>query len=120
MHLSHQSCCDNANDSNYNHKVWKYIRENGGLKSWTYLILENFSDEVDDTLLREKAQHYMDIHRPTLNTNNFIFGDQVEYSAKYYKENKERIAENNAKYYKENKERIAEIKAEYYKKNKEK
>ena len=131
MHLSHQCCCYNANRKEYHHKVWKHIRENGGLKSWTYLILENFSDEVDDTLLREKAQHYMDIHRPTLNTYNFIFGDQVEYKAKYYKENKERIAENNAKWYKENKEQIAENRkqnkeqraeydAKYYKENKEK
>ena len=114
MHLSHQHYCYNANRKEYHHKVWKHIRENGGLKSWTHKILENFSDEVDDTLLREKAQHYMDIHRPTLNTYNFIFGDQVEYQAKYYKENKEQIAENR----KQNKEQRAEYDAKYYKENK--
>ena len=118
MHAAYQSFCYNANSSQYNYTVWKHIRENGGLKSWTHDILEKFSDEADDTLLREKAQHYMDIHRPTLNTINFNV-DRAGYNAKWNKENKEKRGGYNAKWYKENKERIAEIKAEYYKKNKE-
>ena len=135
MHYAHQQSCYNANSSNYNHRVWEHIRENGGLKSWTHEILEKFSDEADDTLLREKAQHYIAKMKPTLNTYNFNFDPfeykakwgkerRAEYNAKWGKKNKERIAEYKAKWHKENKERIAEKKAEYYakwaKENKEK
>ena len=47
-----------------------------------------------------------------------LYKDEAEYKARYYKNNKVKIAKQRAEYYKNNKVKIAKQKAEYHQENK--
>tara|TARA_B110000285_G_scaffold137912_1_gene154446 strand:- start:302 stop:613 length:312 start_codon:yes stop_codon:yes gene_type:complete len=38
--VSHKYCCNNSSSSEYNRKIYKHIRSNGGIENWTFKLLK--------------------------------------------------------------------------------
>ena len=93
------------------YKVYKFIRENGGISNWEINPIEIFSFLTEEEL-RQHEQFYLDEYKPELNCLRAIGLTPTE----YYEENKETIKERLKNYREKNKEKIAK----YYEKNKEK
>ena len=93
------------NTQNKNYKLYKFIRENGGLSNWEINPIEIFTFLTEEEL-RKHEQFYMDEYKPQLNCKRAIGITQSE----YYKENKETILVNVKNYRQQNKEKIMEYK----------
>jgi len=95
----HKSNCNNSNRKNYNYKIYKTIRENGGWENWEMIKIEKrFVKDKQESLKIE--QDYINKLNPDMNTYN-AFRNKLEYdrlySKQYYFNNKEKIKE----YYKQ-------------------
>ena len=112
----HTSDCYNENRKEYNFKLYKYIRDHGGIYQFKFVILE-FIEDTNNLIDRE--QYYYDLHRPPLNTYRPRGLPKVEYNKQHYEQNKETVLEYQKQYYEQNKEAIAEQKKQHYEQNKE-
>ena len=125
----HKTRCNNQNDKNYNLKVYKYIRENGGWNEWEIILLYDYPCKNRNQLELEE-QRAIKKYKSTLNqfiparTQQERYKDNKEkilqYYKEYYEDNKEKIAEKQKEYKEANKEKIAEKQKEYQEANKEK
>jgi hypothetical protein len=61
---SHNTCCYNENGANYNLKVYKFIRDNGGIKNW---IIEPIIESDLDTRYDAEV-HYFKTYNAKLNS----------------------------------------------------
>ena len=110
----HKTTCNNENSKNYNLKIYKYIRNNGGWDAWVMT-------KIIDYLCNNKSQlntmerSYIDDYKSKLNCNI-----PTRTYKEYRNDNKEKIAEKNKQYRNDNKDKIAEIKKEWSNNNKEK
>jgi len=128
----HKSTCNNEKSKNYNLNLYQYIRENGGINEYQFIILEcyvcNFKHE-----LYYKEDDYIKIYDNNLNSKRAYLTRQEykkrlnEYAKKYYDENIDKFKkyrENNKEYlkkwYENNKEEINEYSKKYYYENKDK
>lgn len=113
--IEHNSSCNNTNSHNHNYKIYKYIRENGGLDNWQILVEQETPnyEKYDREILE---QSYIDLLEPQLNTQN-AFGTDTKKSMKKWRENN---IEHIKQYIEKNKEKIAKKKKDRYNKNKEK
>ena len=128
----HKSCCNNKNSSDYNKKVYKYIRENGGFDKFDFEILE-IGEYEDKKLLHERERFFIEQNKPSLNNNipnrtkeewrevnkenkKEHYQKNKEHYKEHYQKNKEIINNRAKEHYQNNKEKIKE----YYQKNKEK
>ena len=119
---SHKSHCCNENDSHYNLKVYKMIRENGGWDNWTMLEIEKYPcSDGNESRLRERY------HLELLNANmNMVIPSRTkkesskEYLKKYYKQNINKLIEYQKEYHINNKDKIYQKKKEWNKLNKDK
>tara|TARA_B110000046_G_scaffold157308_1_gene168577 strand:- start:430 stop:972 length:543 start_codon:yes stop_codon:yes gene_type:complete len=115
-HMSSYNCINRKN-----YKVYKFIRENGGLSNWVINPIEIFSF-LTELELRQHEQFYMDKYNPQLNSRRAYTNEEQrievekEYSKEYYKKNIEKIKE----YNQINKEIISLKAKKYREKNKEK
>ena len=133
---NHKNACNNENHKDYNYKVYQHIRENGGMDTWTFKVIEKFPCE-NETQLRIREQYYYDLMKPLLNSQRpYVSEEELKkyhknYSEKWYKDNIEVIAkkyqdnrEEIAKKYQDNREEMKEKNAKnyakYYEKNQEK
>jgi hypothetical protein len=129
---THKNSVNNEN-SRFNLKVYKFIREHGGWNNWSMIEVEKYPcNDINEATARER--YWFENLKATLNCNipnrtikewNEEYKEHLkeykkEYGKEYYEENKEQILEYKKEYYEENKEQILEYKKEYYKKNKEK
>jgi len=140
---THKNACNNENDRNYNYKIYKTIRDNGGWDNWRMVCIHQ--QEVDN---KRHGEQIEEDYRVELNGNmnmrrSFLSPEQKkedkkewdknnkeyrkEYRKEWYENNKEHVKEyckNNKEhakeYYETNKESIAEKQKEYYKNNKDK
>lgn len=71
----HKSNCNNPNSTEYNYKVYKYIRENGGYENWKYETIEEKEFE-NKNVLKIREQHYIDLFKPSLNMVNAIENEE--------------------------------------------
>jgi hypothetical protein len=111
----HKSSCNNPNTKQYNYKVYRFIRANGGWDNWTYDILEECDVESKEDLELWYEDTWIINLNPQLNCR------RARRSKKeYYEDNKERITEQRKEYYEDNKEKIAKKGKEYYQENKDK
>ena len=128
----HKSACNNENSHGYNLKVYKFIRENGGMDTWKFEVIQEFSCE-NRTQLRILEQYYYDLMKPALNTirpyiSEEYYQDNIEelkeyqkkYHENYYHDNIEEIKEQNKEYYENNREKFAKNGANYREQNREK
>ena len=114
---SHKSSCNNENDKNYNYKVYKYIRENGGWDAWDILLMYDYPCKNRNELNLEEKRSIKE-YKSTLNqfiparTKKEHYEDnkdkKKEYQRKYRIDNLDKITEKNKEYCKDNKEEIAE------------
>jgi hypothetical protein len=142
---NHKNCCSNPNTKEHNLKVYKYIRENGGIDEWELIILDEFEvplkeceerDKYEDNYIRKydainklnksynirsKKEYYEDNadiikeKKKIYNKNN---RDIINEKAKeYQKKNTDIIKERKNEYYKNNRDIINEKRKEYYKNN---
>jgi hypothetical protein len=59
----HKNCCNNETRIGHNSKLYRFIRENGGIENWKYEILER----IEETQQRIREQYWIDILNPSLN-----------------------------------------------------
>jgi len=123
----HKFRCNNPTDKNYNLKVYKFIRENGGWDNWTMVLVE-YVNATSKQELEKEERVVIELLKPTLNyviptrTKKEWTEDNkkkiVEQQKTYREVNKIEITENNKKYYEENREKILENQKIYREKNK--
>lgn len=66
---SHKKVCNELNHKNYNVKLYKFIRDNGGIDAWKFEVLEEVSVN-NHPELHKIEQDYIDTMRPQLNSAN--------------------------------------------------
>ena len=110
---AHKSDCNNQNNKNYNYKVYKYIRENGGFNEWRIVKLYDYPCKNKYQLELEE-QRMVKKYKSTLNT-------QIPRRTKkeYRKDNKKKILQKETERYQNNKEKILQREKEYRQNNKE-
>ena len=108
----HKSACNNENSHGYNLKVYKFIRENGGMDTWKFEVIQEFSCE-NRTQLRILEQYYYDLMKPALNTIRPYISEE------YYQDNIEEFKEKMKEYYQDNIEEFKEKRAKHYQDNRD-
>jgi hypothetical protein len=66
---SHKKVCNELNHKNYNVKLYKFIRDNGGIDAWKFEVLDEVSVNNHGEL-HKIEQDYIDTMRPQLNSAN--------------------------------------------------
>ncbi len=119
---NHKIVCNNETSEKYNFKVYQYIRENGGMENFQFIILE----ECEVEKLKRLEQSYMDVYKPSLNMSNANGLDierHIANTKEWYENNKEYKLQQYKEYYQKNKEYInirrKQYIIDYYEKNKE-
>jgi len=117
---SHKGKCNNEKCKEYNFKVYKCIRENGGFENWFLEEIETIEHDSEDTTpAREREYYWFNEFKATLNNNTPNQSHTV--SSKIWRENnKEYLKEQGKEYIEKNKEKIKIRTKAYYEKNKEK
>ena len=114
---THKNHCNNENSNNYNSKIYKTIRENGGWSNFKMIEIGK-----KEQLTRRQAEQVEEEYRVELkanmNTRRCYLSEEQKQN--YYEENKDKILEHNQKYYEKNKDKILEHKQEYYQENTDK
>jgi len=120
---THKIRCNNIKSRNYNYKVYKYIRDNGGWNEWKYEII----DEVE-VALREDAGIYEGeyiIKYDAINKLNDVVAGRClnksknQYHKEKYQRNKEDILQRVTEYRNKNKDAINQRRREYNEQNKD-
>ena len=117
----HTSQCDTNKD--YNCKIYKVIRENGGWDNWTMVEIEKFScNDSKEATARER--HWFEILEAKMNSQfpqrnvkeyNEANKDTIKERAKQYREkNKPKAKEYHLLYKQQNIEKLREIRNRYY------
>ena len=110
---THKRSCNNQNSKNYNLKVYKYMRENGGWNEWTIVKLYDYPCKNRNELELEE-QRAVKEYKSTLNTQV-----PCRTPKEYYEDNKEKKIQQGKEYRKDNKEKIKQKDKERYEANKE-
>jgi predicted GIY-YIG superfamily endonuclease len=118
----HKYSCNNIKQRDYNRKVYKYIRDNGGFDEWTYEII----DEVEVALRNDAARYegeYIIKYDAINKLNDRVAGQCLnksinQYHKEYRERNKERLSQKDKEKHERNKEVISQKKKEYYERNK--
>ena len=112
-------------NAGHNYKVYKFIRENGGMSNWEINYIQKFKFLTKEEL-RQYEQRYLDDYQPELNSYRAIITEEQKkedrkvYNKKYKNENKEYFINYQKEYVEKNKEYFKEYKKEYRVKNIEK
>jgi hypothetical protein len=96
----HKAACNNLKNSDYNNKVYKYIRDNGGWENFDVIMIEKYPcNDLNEAKRRER--YYIESLKSTLNMTIPLRND-----AEYYLDNKEKIKEQVKQYREKNKDKI--------------
>jgi hypothetical protein len=108
----HKRTCNYENIKNYNLKVYKMIRNNGGWDNWTMLVIEKYpcEDNITATLRERYWYELLNANMNTLVPSR----SSEEYHKLYRDENKEAICEAKKKCYENKKEIYREKQTQYY------
>lgn len=120
--ITHKTNCYNENSRDYNIKVYKFIRDNGGWDNWEMVKIASVWYKATKSL-KQIEQDYIDKYKPKLNSNRAYRSE--EYYKEYKKQKVKEWFENNREYHikyqneyrEKNKEVLKEKKKEYYHKN---
>lgn len=87
----HKSRCNKETDRNYNLKVYKFIRENGGWDNWSMIQIETYQCETKREL-ETRERYFFETLRAELNSNmparSLAEYEQTDKRKKYKKEYK--------------------------------
>jgi hypothetical protein len=120
--ISHKTRCNNPKDKNHNYKIYKTIRENGGLSNWIAVNIDS-KKNISKTQAKQHEQFLMNQNSCTMNSRREIITDEERIekhkncNKKWYQKNKEEIKEKSKNYYKKNNEQILEYNINYKKAN---
>ena len=119
----HRHRCNNENCSEYNFRVYQYIRENGGFSNWDIIQLESIEYNTRYEL-RARERYYIESLKASLNkaipnrTSKEYKNDHKEtrqqQSKEYYKNNMEEIKQKVKLYTEKHKEQIKQNRKEYF------
>lgn len=140
----HKTTCNNINSKNYNHRVYKFIRDNGNWENWDMVMIEEYKECQSKLQLEKKERYYIETLCSTLNmciptrtTKEYLVSsrdarlkrmsiyrnenkEKIKISKQiHYQKNKDYISKKASEYRNENKEKIKLHKKEYYQKNKD-
>jgi hypothetical protein len=105
----HKTDCNNEKAQNYNIKLYRTIRENGGWINWNFIVIEELPKHT-----KIQANIREEYHRKELNaTLNMIKSHQTKEERKEYKNEKQK------QYYKNNVDKKKEYDKEYREINKD-
>ena len=108
----HKTRCNNENSNNYNHYVYQFIRDNGGIDNWDMIQVEKCSVKTKRELeMRERFY----IENLGASLNKYI---PTRTKKEWRETNKEHIAEKQKVYNEANKVQLAEYRKVYYETNK--
>jgi len=110
---NHKSKCNSPNDENYNIKVYRFIRDNGGWGNFSMILVERYNAE-DKRDLEKRERYYKELFKSSLNTNT-----PGRTKKEYRQDNKERLNEISRQYHQDNKEQIQQQSRQYREDNKE-
>jgi len=124
----HKTACNNEKNKEYHHKIYQYIRDNGGFDSFQMVLIEYFKCN-DANELRAREQHFinefkthlMNIIHASRSKKQYQIDKKVDIAitkSKHYDNNKVKIAIRDAKYYENSKVKIAIRDAKKYENNK--
>lgn len=128
---THKSCCNNPNATQYNLKVYCFIRENGGWENWNMVLIEYFPCETELELGRredywkQELQSSLNSRTPPIyeTKQEWYVGnkeERIKKSKEYYENNKEERRKKSKEYNQTNKEQILEYGKKYREQRKEK
>jgi len=110
----HKLTCNNENYKDYNLKIYKFIRDNGGWNEWQMIPIEVFPcNNKKDLEVRER--YHIELLKSKLNKNIPTRTDK-----EYYDDNKNLILKNNKEWRDNNKDKKKEIDKIWCENNKEK
>ena len=66
--IKHKTCCNNEKNKDYNIKVYKYIRDNGGYDKFDYEIVE-LGEYEDKNCMKDRERYFIETLKPSLNIN---------------------------------------------------
>jgi len=119
----HKQDCNKETAKNYNTKVYKTIRENGGWENWDMVFIEDYPcTNKFEASARERYYYELLKGSGSLNTNvpgrtvKEYYQDNIQQFKEYYQENKDKLLEYQNNYNLVNKDKIKE----YREKNKDK
>lgn len=117
---AHRGNCNNENSKEYNKKVYKFIRENGGFENWSMIQIEECNVK-NKRELEQKERYNIEQLKAILNCH-LPYKNEIEmkesrnkYNNEYYINNKEHIKEQTKQYCIDNKKKISD----YYNLNRE-
>jgi glutamate synthase domain-containing protein 2 len=102
----HKKVCNNENQKNYNLKVYKFIRENGGWMNWSMIMIEQISCENFNEASKIERK-FLEEYKGTLNSN-IPSRTKKEFNKEYKELNKDKIKEKDKEYRKLNKDKKKE------------
>ena len=102
----HKLCCNSEQNKEYNRKVYKFIRDNGGWDNWDMILVEEYSCENKQQKLQRERYWYEELKAEL---NKECPGREKK---EYHETHKEQKKEYNKEYYEENREKILEQKKE--------
>ena len=125
---THKSDCNDVNAKNYNSKVYKFIRDNGGFKNWSMILIAETPCNSKLELNKFERKFY-EAFNPSLNSV-YTGRTEKEYQKKYRQDNKDKIKIRSKKYRDDNKDKSKKYREnnkdkskieykKYYEKNKE-
>jgi hypothetical protein len=125
---AHKSSCTNEN-GNYNLKIYKTIRDNGGWDNWSMIEIEKYAcNDKNEALARERywleeLNAKMNIVVPSRTIKEYYEVNKekmIKYNKEYRELNKDKIKDYQKNYHKNYYEVNRDKKREYYEANSEK
>jgi hypothetical protein len=96
----HKHVCSNIKHKEYNLKVYRYIRENGGWLNWLMVEIEKFPCN-DENEASKRERYYIETLKSSLNCQK-----PGRTKQEYHEDNKKTILAQHIQYREENKEEI--------------
>ena len=93
----HKYACNHSNNKEYNCKVYKTIRDNGGFENWTIVIVERMENCKDSEEARSRERYWYEQLSANLNTFRPIVSDdeikdqKLRYIKVYNEINKDKL-----------------------------
>jgi len=119
---AHKNSCNNIKSKNYNSKVYKFIRDNGGFKNWCMILIAETPCNSKIELNKHERYYYekfsasLNINYPARTHKEYREDNKDKYkkyrddnkdkSKKYKEDNKDKIKIKSKKYYEDNKDKI--------------
>ena len=96
--IKHKSCCSNIKSKEYNLKVYKFIRDNGGYENWRMIIIKNYPCNNKREAEEEEHKNIIEYNSNLNSQSGYLTEEDIKaYNKNYdkirYENNKEKILE---------------------------